>query len=689
VNTVTAYMVKPRGNGYGKWMSKILEAYIPFIFISLTLTLTVMSTAPRVLADTPLRGGSVAGGNISIIVIPVAFKNLEGSVSLETIERRVFVELNDYFQQVSYSRLKVTGDVAPGWYRLSKPVEWYGEGVERWESLVYDAVRAADHDVNYRDYSFIMIVHAGDDESRSLNKTDITSFGTHGRAILQTLDGQLPFGVSCLAERDPLGPYAHYLALNLGLPYLHDNWWEVGEWDLMAHGFWAANGSLPVHPTSVAKVKVGWLSEDNVAQVGLGEKKDVKVAFLEEKPSGVAAVKIPVGEHEYFMVEARAKRGFDAALPDEGVLVLYVNEAANRRKGVYKVVDMRPETETLDDAALKVGEWYVNQTAQLAVKVVSQLGDGCEIVVDRSNATAEASITVETSIPQLEVTVDGKTLVTDEHGSVSKPVAPGDHVVKVPEKVEYGNGTALILQGWVDGQIGAERTVHVESAVKLSAIYRTSYLVQVESPYGNPEGGGWVPAGEKTRITVQREVDQGNGVKQVFKEWSTGERSNEVEVTVNGPLKLTASWDTWLRITLEVQGLPKELNLTVKMSEQGGQGEELTLTPQSQVERWAPFGARVEFQLPESAQGDGRRFKLDRVEDEHGARVEASITLEKPVKLTAYYVPANATGEGPQTSTQTPTPTPNSETQISNPIEAFLRWLLEAAYKAKTAAEGG
>ncbi|MEM3079941.1 MAG: hypothetical protein QXF21_06470, partial [Thermoproteota archaeon] len=101
MNAMAVSRMKSKGNGYGGWMF-ILKRCAPLIFISLTLTLTVTFTGTWVLADTPLRGGSVAGGSISVIVIPVAFKNLEGSVSLEMVERRVFVELNDYFQEASY-----------------------------------------------------------------------------------------------------------------------------------------------------------------------------------------------------------------------------------------------------------------------------------------------------------------------------------------------------------------------------------------------------------------------------------------------------------------------------------------------------------------------------------------------------------------------------------------------------------
>ena len=584
MNTVTAYMVKPRGNGYGKWMSKILEAYIPFIFISLTLTLTVMSTAPRVLADTPLRGGSVAGGNISIIVIPVAFKNLEGSVSLETIERRVFVELNDYFQQVSYGRLKVTGDVAPGWYRLSKPVEWYGEGVERWESLVYDAVRAADHDVNYRDYSFIMIVHAGDDESRSLNKTDITSFGTHGRAILQTLDGQLPFGVSCLAERDPLGPYAHYLALNLGLPYLHDNWWEVGEWDLMAHGFWAANGSLPVHPTSVAKVKVGWLSEDNVAQVGLGEKKDVKVAFLEEKPSGVAAVKIPVGEHEYFMVETRAKRGFDAALPDEGVLIYSINEKLTPGDGRVRLLDGHGETATLNDASYQPGEGYVDSANSIRIQILTKQGDGYLVMVDRSGPAPDIAVTKvyfqPTAVQENEtVTILGAVanLGVKAANNFKLNLYINDQPYKTFTLSLKPGANATVQADWVaKSGLNKVRLALDRSTVQgdanpdndqYTADLPVGYSIIVEVPYNltvkvngvehKPSGDGRVEIpvlGGEVTLELEQTIPLGEGVRAAFKGWSDGDHSNPRKLYVDRTLSLKALFQKEYRVDVDPGG---------------------------------------------------------------------------------------------------------------------------------------
>jgi len=36
------------------------------------------------------------------------------------------------------------------------------------------------------------------------------------------MEGRLSFGVLCLAELDPIGPYAHYLARTFGLPRLYN-----------------------------------------------------------------------------------------------------------------------------------------------------------------------------------------------------------------------------------------------------------------------------------------------------------------------------------------------------------------------------------------------------------------------------------------------------------------------------------
>ncbi len=223
-------------------------------FLSAYTLLFLVITGIIVLIESPVKNASGAqrvrdipliGGIQSLAVIPVKFKDSENTVSLSTLDEKVFTDLNKYFVNISYGRVSLTGEVAPQWYQLTRGEEWYGSGQERWESLVYDALRVADRDINYREYDFIVIVHTGENQDRTLQEEQVTSFGTYLRARFQTRDGTVILGVSCLSEFDPIGPFAHYLALNMGLPRLYIDNSMVGEWGLMAHGFWANNGSTP------------------------------------------------------------------------------------------------------------------------------------------------------------------------------------------------------------------------------------------------------------------------------------------------------------------------------------------------------------------------------------------------------------------------------------------------------------
>jgi len=143
---------------------------------STILVKTVNSTFS---SSTSLSQIPTISGPQSIIVILVKFRDLENIKSRDEIKDVVFNQLNEYFKEVSYGNISLTGDITPVWYTL-KSVKYYGSGTEKLESLILDAVKAADKDVDFRNYQYIMVVHAGDNQDKSGNPDDITSFSSKG-----------------------------------------------------------------------------------------------------------------------------------------------------------------------------------------------------------------------------------------------------------------------------------------------------------------------------------------------------------------------------------------------------------------------------------------------------------------------------------------------------------------------------
>ncbi|MEM2122161.1 MAG: hypothetical protein QXE79_00830 [Candidatus Bathyarchaeia archaeon] len=580
----------------------------------------------------------------SIIVIPVAFRDLPGSMSLDDLRIKVFTQASDYLSEVSGGSLTISGDVAPRWYELSRSYKWYGEGRERWENLIWDAVKAADRDVNYLEYDHVMIVHSGDNQDKSFRDEDITSFASQGRVLLNTRDGKLAAGVSCLAELDPLGPYVRYLLQSMGLPNLYVDGYTVGEWCLMAHGFWAGNGSKPVHPCAWTMLRAGWLPTEKVEEVPLGGEATILLTPLEPGYTGdVKAVRIPLAEKLYYLVEARRRVGWDEALPGEGVLVSYIDEA--KKKGPVHIVDGEASTPGLEDAALQPGSLYENKTAMLTLEILSSSPKGYMIHIDRTGRPTRANLTVQTGISDTPVWVDGVAYTTSLDGSITLEVRTGPHQIQVESIIGHGNGSRSIFKEWSDGESEPKRMADVEAPITLlKASYSMEYQVEVASPYGDAEGGGWYPVGSQAVVSVEPSIlDHGNGTRRVFKAWIiNGDQHGEPQtpITVSNPIRAEALWTTEYNLTFNVEGLPEGSMILLTVN-----GVTMNYSMPLHHSDWYPRDTPVEFKVePESETVGWITYNLKGYVDDTGEAVDSPIILEKPTIVSAVY----AGGELPQ-----------------------------------------
>lgn len=643
-------------------------------FLALALILLLFSSIARVRAQDltgfePAERLPAVRGVQSIIVIPVVFRDLSNSTSLEDVRVKVFTQAAEYLRDVSGGSLTISGDVAPKWYELSRGYRWYGEGHERWENLIWDAVKAADKDVNYLEYDHIMIVHAGDDQDRSLKDEDITSFASQGRVLLDTRDGRLAFGVSCLAERDPLGPYVRYLAQSMGIPNLYVDGYTIGEWCLMAHGFWAYNGSKPVHPCAWTMLRAGWLPLDKVRNVTVGEEATLLLTPLEPAYSGdVKAVRLPVAGNSYYLIEARRRVGWDEALPSEGVLLSYIDES--KRRGIVQVIDGNPSTPGLEDAPLQPGGFFENASAKLVVEVLSASPKGYMIHVDRTGKPTRANLTVEIGYADIPVWIDGVAYPTGPDGSVTLEVRTGPHQVQVEPIIDHGNRSRSVFKEWSDGVSEPSRGVEVEAPTTLlMAHYLKEFQLEVSSPYGEAAGGGWYPKGSQAVVSVEPStVDHGNGTRRIFEAWRIdGEKhsTSQAPILVAAPLRAEAVWTTEYNLTFKVEGLPEGSVILLSVN-----GETVNYTTPFKHSQWYPRGASVEFKVePETETVGWVTYTLRGYVDERGEAIASPIHVEKPTVVTAVY----ARSELPQ-----PPSTPGAMKNLTETTRGLLDVLSKA-----------
>jgi M6 family metalloprotease-like protein len=96
--------------------------------------------------------------------------------------------------------------------------------------------------------------------------------------------------------------------------------WHGDNADLRAHG--GAGDHRPFHLCVACKTRLGWLQP-----VAIDPKVEQMIALrpIESWPD---ALKIPIAADEYYLLESRARRGYDRNLPGAGLLIWHVKEGA-------------------------------------------------------------------------------------------------------------------------------------------------------------------------------------------------------------------------------------------------------------------------------------------------------------------------------------------------------------------------
>jgi hypothetical protein len=111
--------------------------------------------------------------------------------------------------------------------------------------------------------------------------------------------------------------------------------------------------------SSFTKIRLGWISPDQVLLVNPGTTKSVFLSPL-SKMGETLAVKIPLkrkwsgGSSNFYLIENRQPIGYDLILPDSGILILKVNEDAMEGSGTVKVMDADPDSPHFSHATFRL-----------------------------------------------------------------------------------------------------------------------------------------------------------------------------------------------------------------------------------------------------------------------------------------------------------------------------------------------
>jgi hypothetical protein len=90
--------------------------------------------------------------------------------------------------------------------------------------------------------------------------------------------------------------------------------------------------------SSFTKIRLGWISSDQVLLVKPGETRRALLWPLAEQGK-ILAVKIPISADQYYLVENRQPIKYDRVLPDSGILILKVDPNAVEGTGTARIMD--------------------------------------------------------------------------------------------------------------------------------------------------------------------------------------------------------------------------------------------------------------------------------------------------------------------------------------------------------------
>ncbi|UCE19122.1 MAG: M6 family metalloprotease domain-containing protein [Gemmatimonadota bacterium] len=279
--------------------------------------------------------------------------------------------MHEYFQEVSYGRLFLWGEVSV-WMEAPQTNSYYADdqfGQGRWPRnrvrLAYDVVAAADQYVDFSQYDgdgdgivdALFIVHAGAGGEETGKTNDLWSHkGTlpahsNGTGSGYGTDDGVTVGPYTMQPEEhedegliSIGVFCHEFGHVLGLPDLYDrdnSIAGIGNWGLMGGGSWGGDGrspETPVHLCAWSKERVGWIAPIAMTQ----NVRDQTIRRVEDHNDVYKLWAQGMPATEYFLIENRQPVGFDSEIPSGGLLIWHIDNSVTTQNDneFDKLVDL-------------------------------------------------------------------------------------------------------------------------------------------------------------------------------------------------------------------------------------------------------------------------------------------------------------------------------------------------------------
>ena len=248
--------------------------------------------------------------------------------------QKTYGSVADYYNEISYNKLKVEGTFA-GWVEVSKKRTEYstGSGTSLREKTrllteAMDLLAKRDGAESLKQYDGVFFLYAGG----RVNTTRGGLYWPHRASLLHEGKRWPYFIVQEGGSRmTDISVFCHEFGHMLGLPDLYarpevPGMEGVGPWCAMSQ---QEGGGRPQHFSAWSKEQLNWIQP---AVIDPRVRQKIILAPIETSPKECVKVLVRPDASEYFLLENRQKTGFDSSLPAAGLLIWRVTPGGSTQK---------------------------------------------------------------------------------------------------------------------------------------------------------------------------------------------------------------------------------------------------------------------------------------------------------------------------------------------------------------------
>ncbi|MDP1813628.1 MAG: M6 family metalloprotease domain-containing protein [Leadbetterella sp.] len=315
-------------------------------------------------------------GTVKIGVIFVDFNDAVATKTpKEIFDAHISPVAEDFYQSVSYSKLKIEFEPAFQWYRMSKAAASYVpfNTFAAHKTYIQEAISLANANVDFSKYSSVLVVN---DPKNSPSDIGPAFQSNHPGNSIPVDGASIHNGVT--SGRDmafwPKGLwFCHEFGHNLGLPDLYAFTTPyhkyVGEFGLMG-----TQGGKSPEPFGWERWILGWINDNQVVCQGNVGNGAVTLTPI-ESVGGVKILTIPIDNKATIVVESRRGIGFDKNLIKEGPLVYLVDASIRTGNGPLKVLPLNETDQTKYQATMSIAQTITYQGITITYTAKTENGD--------------------------------------------------------------------------------------------------------------------------------------------------------------------------------------------------------------------------------------------------------------------------------------------------------------------------